>query len=148
MSDVPAAPSGRIDSVGVDVVSISGFAAQLDQPGTRFTSAFTPAEQRAAAADGDGRRAERLAARWAAKEAVVKAWAGTRPGLPTELPDPDLRQIEVRADRWGRPLIRLSGDVARCLSAYDVVVSLTHDGDTAAAVALLRRAPATERSRR
>ena len=60
------------------------------------------------------REAESLAARWAAKEAVIKAWSSTRYGHP-EVIDPspvDLREIEVRTDAWGRPAIRLHGAIA------------------------------------
>ena len=36
--------------VGVDLVGITAFAEQLDEPGTRFAQAFTPGERRAARA--------------------------------------------------------------------------------------------------
>ena len=38
---------------------------------------------------------------------------------------------------WGRPAIRLAGEIGEILSEATVHVSLTHDGDTAAAVAIL-----------
>lgn len=40
-------------------------------------------------------------------------------------------------DNWGRPAIRLAGEIGEILSEATVHVSLTHDGDTAAAVAIL-----------
>ncbi len=131
--------------VGIDVVGIAAFAEQLDEPGTRFLRAFTPGERRTARAgsDGDsGREAESLAARWAAKEAVIKAWSSTCFGHPDVI-DPvsvDLREIEVRSDAWGRPSIRLHGEIARSMTGYDVLVSLTHDpaADVAAAFVVLR----------
>ena len=43
--------------VGIDVVGITAFAEQLDEPGTRFAQAFTPGERRAARA-GSGSEAE------------------------------------------------------------------------------------------
>ena len=127
--------------VGIDVVGITAFAEQLDAEGTRFAQVFTPAERRAARA-GVGGEAQRLAARWAAKEAVVKAWSSTRFGQP-EVIDPDdvdLREIEVRTDAWGRPAIRLHGAVGAAMADYTVLVSLTHDAeaDVAAAYVVLQ----------
>ena len=128
-------------AVGVDVVGISAFAAQLDEPGTRFARAFTSGERRAARA-GAGGEAQSLAARWAAKEAVIKAWSSTCFGHP-EVIDPahvDLREIEVRTDAWGRPAIRLHGEIARAMSDYEALVSLSHDpaADVAVAFVVLR----------
>ena len=127
--------------VGIDVVGITAFAEQLEEPGTRFAQVFTPGERRAARA-GSGTEAESLAARWAAKEAVIKAWSSTCFGNP-EVIDPehvDLREIEVRNDAWGRPAIRLHGDIARAMADYTVLVSLTHDetADVAAAYVVLQ----------
>ncbi|MCW2847609.1 MAG: holo-ACP synthase [Marmoricola sp.] len=135
-------------AVGVDVVGISAFADQLAEPGTRFSRAFTPGEKRAARrgheSEGEGGspsrlEAESLAARWAAKEAVIKAWSSTCFGHP-EVIDPihvDLREIEVRTDAWGRPAIRLHGEIARAMTGYDVLVSLSHDPAADIAVAFV-----------
>ncbi len=127
--------------VGVDIVGIEAFAEQLEQPGTRFARSFTPGERRAARA-GEGSEAQSLAARWAAKEAVIKAWSSTCFGHP-EVIDPesvDLREIEVRTDAWGRPAIRLHGAIADSMARYDVLVSLSHDpaADVAAAFVVLQ----------
>jgi len=127
--------------VGIDVVGITAFAEQLDEPGTRFAQAFTPGERRAARS-GSGSEAESLAARWAAKEAVIKAWSSTCFGH-AEVIDPehvDLREIEVRTDAWGRPAIRLHGEIADSMAGYTVLVSLTHDesADVAAAFVVLQ----------
>jgi holo-[acyl-carrier protein] synthase len=138
--EAPDALTGAV-GVGVDVVGISAFAEQLEEPGTRFARAFTSGERRAARA-GSGSEAESLAARWAAKEAVVKAWSSTCFGSP-EVIDPayvDLREIEVRTDAWGRPAIRLHGEIARSMADYTVLLSLTHDttADVAAAFVVLQ----------
>ena len=126
--------------VGVDVVGITAFAEQLDEGGTRFARVFTPAERRAARA-GAGGEAQSLAARWAAKEAVIKAWSSTRYGQPDviEPDDVDLSEIEVRSDAWGRPAIRLHGAIGEAMAAYDVLVSLSHDpaADVATAFVVL-----------
>ena len=68
-----------------------------------------------------------LAARFAAKEAVVKALG--RRGL-------GLREIEVVAGK--PPTVRLSGASAEAAGGREVELSLTHSRETAAAVALIR----------
>ena len=92
-------------------------------------------------------RAQRLAARFAAKEAFVKAWSGARAGRDPALDTVDLREIEVVDDGHGRPALRLHGTVAAALeqlaSELGVAaplrthVSLSHDPPTAAAVVVL-----------
>jgi holo-[acyl-carrier protein] synthase len=122
--------------VGLDIVSIPGFAEQMRQPGTRFAEAFTAGERRdARSGAGDAERS--LAARWAAKEAVIKAWSVSRFARRPALPMIVHSDIEVVTDNWGRPAIRLSGAIGDFLAQARIHVSLTHDGDTAAAVAIL-----------
>lgn len=128
--------------VGIDLVSIPGFAEQLAQPGTTFTDAFTVGERRDSAA-GAGDETRSLAARWAAKEAVIKAWSVSRFSRSPVLDEHVHRDIEVITDAWGRPSIRFGGEVAAHLAGLTVHISLTHDGDTAAAVAVLE-GPATD----
>jgi holo-[acyl-carrier protein] synthase len=81
--------------------------------------------------------ARHLAARWAAKEAVIKAWSGSRFAQRPMLPEGIHRDIEVVTDMWGRPKVRLTGAIAEHLVDVTIHVSLTHEGDTAAAVAIL-----------
>ena len=52
-----------------------------------------------------------LAARWAAKEAFIKAWSSLYYGRedPLKSADIDWAQIEVVCDRWGRPAFRFHG---------------------------------------
>nr|WP_309234193.1 holo-ACP synthase [Dietzia sp. SYD-A1] len=145
--------------VGVDTVEIDAFAASLAEPGTRFTGAFSPTErrqcrERAEASSSDHsahparhpvQRADRhLAARWAVKEAVVKAWSSALYGTPPPIA-PDLlvwSEIETVCDAWGRPSVRLGGEVARQVAATVGEgsrwhVSLSHDGDSAVAFVVL-----------
>jgi holo-[acyl-carrier protein] synthase len=122
--------------VGVDLVHVPSFAGQLDQTGSEFAGVFTPGERR----DANGRgtdAARHLAARWAAKEAVVKAWSASLYGTPPVMDDEALRLIEVVSDAWGRPRIRLHGEVAKHLEGCTVEISLSHDGDYATAYAVL-----------
>ncbi|ULE31805.1 holo-ACP synthase AcpS [Mycobacterium sp. IDR2000157661] len=125
-----------IVGVGIDLVFIPDFAEQVDQPGTVFSETFTPGERRHAA-DASSSAARHLAARWAAKEAVIKAWSGSRFAKRPMLPEGIHRDIEVITDMWGRPKVRLSGAIAEHLSDVTIHLSLTHEADTAAAVAIL-----------
>jgi phosphopantetheine--protein transferase-like protein len=67
-----------------------------------------------------------MAARFAAKEAVVKA-LGLDDGF-------GLREIEVVAGK--PPTVRLSGRAASASEGLDVQISLTHSKEFAAAVAI------------
>jgi len=126
--------------VGLDVVDVAGFADQLGRPGTRFAhSSFTPKERADA---GDAGSGQRLAARWAAKEAFLKAWSSARYGAPPALSTWNPADIEVVTDVEGRPAIRLHADVAGAIDqqwgdAIGIHLSLTHDGAIAAAVVIL-----------
>ena len=125
-----------IVGIGIDLVSIPEFAEQVDHPGTVFAETFTPGERRDAA-DKSSLAARHLAARWAAKEAVIKAWSGSRFAQRPMLTEAIYRDIEVITDMWGRPKVRLTGAIADHLADVVIHVSLTHEGDTAAAVAIL-----------
>jgi phosphopantetheine--protein transferase-like protein len=134
-------------AVGLDLVTTTSFAEQLADPASAFVAAtFTPREQRDARGS-DTLRVQRLAARFAAKEAFVKAWSGARAGRPPALAAVDLREIEVVDDGHGRPALRLHGAVADALrelaselglpAPLRAHISLSHDPPTAAAVVVL-----------
>ena len=67
---------------------------------------------------------------------MIKAWSGSRFAQRPALPEGIHRDIEVITDMWGRP-VRLTGAIAEHLADVVIHVSLTHEGDTAAAVAVL-----------
>src|SRR6202140_5293979 len=131
-----------IVGLGIDLVFIPDFAEQVDQPGTVFAETFTPGERRDAA-DKSSSAARHLAARWAAKEAVIKAWSGSRFSQRPVLREDIHRDIEVVTDMWGRPRVRLTGGIgenfknATIQRALTTDVSLTHEAHAAAAVAVL-----------
>jgi len=135
--DLPA--GSAVLGIGVDLVHVPTFAEQLDVPGSRFTGMFSPGE-RSDVADRSvdvGGQARHWAVRWAAKEAVIKAWSASMFGQPAVMGDEAFALIETITDAWGRPRIRLHGDVARHLSGCSVDVSLSHDGDHAIAYVVL-----------
>jgi len=117
-------------TVGVDLVNVPGFAQQLEDGASGFVDGtFTPREQKA-------REPHRLAARFAAKEAFLKAWSGARLHQPPLLGNVDLREIEVADDGYGRPRIVLHGQIAQAVGTHTCSLSLSHDGDAAIAVVL------------
>jgi holo-[acyl-carrier protein] synthase len=128
-----------IAGVGLDLVDIAGFRTQLDDPASQFAAGtFTDGERKDAERKVSGDPARHLAARFAAKEAFIKAWSVSRRGHDPALPSLDLREIEVVADAFDRPTIVLHGAVARaCGRGRRLHLSLSHDGPVAAAVVVL-----------
>jgi holo-[acyl-carrier protein] synthase len=122
-------------------VDVAAFGEQLRVDGTRWTEVFTPAERelRAPGRDED----EHLSARWAAKEAFVKAWSAARAGRAPQLDHLDHREIEVIRDAWGRPILRLHGAVEHAvttgLGECTTHLSLSHDGGSAVAFVVIER---------
>lgn len=142
--------------LGVDLVSLPEFAAQVREPGSAFLSGvLTPREARrvrarAAATSGtqpgsaryDEAVARHAGGLWAAKEAFIKAWScaffGCSPRIGAD--DVDWREIEVIHDEWNRPALALHGDVAAACeeslgapSTWRTLLSISHDGECAIA---------------
>lgn len=113
-------------AVGVDVILISRVQKVLAGHPERFLRrVFTPAE----VAVCRGRLPE-LAARFAAKEAIMKALGTGARGL-------GWREIEILPNQRGKPLVYLHGLAqkrAEKIGARGLDVSLTHDADLAIAV--------------
>jgi holo-[acyl-carrier protein] synthase len=117
-------------AIGVDLVSVDRFARLLREHPGAAPGLFTTAELARCA--GQRRRAEHLAARFAAKEAVLKA-LGTGLGPRMRWTD-----IEVTNDQAGRPVVSLGGAVAARADACgfrQVCLSLTHTAGLAIAQA-------------
>ncbi|TXG92807.1 holo-ACP synthase [Rhodococcus rhodnii] len=122
--------------IGFDLVAVGEFRELLDRPGTTVLTSFTPGERRDVARR-ETDRARHFAARWAAKEAVIKAWSASIHGRPPVTAEGIHHLVEVVTDAWGRPAIRLAGEVATALAGTSLHVSLTHDGDMAGAFVVL-----------
>ena len=114
--------------VGIDLLEIERLERALGRYPRLADRVFTRGEQDYAAARA--RPARHLAARFAAKEAVVKA-LGLSGGF-------GLREIEVVAGE--PPTVRLSGRAAEVAAGERVEISLTHSRDFAAAVAIAETA--------
>lgn len=110
-----------IAGTGVDIIEVARIEQALARHADRFLSRmFTPGEI-AYCGDGD-QRARRLAARFAAKEAVLKA-------LGLGLREVKWTDAEVIHDTLGKPSIRLSGrlaEIAREQGVTALHISLSH----------------------
>lgn len=128
----------NIVGLGTDLVRVDRVAAAESRWGSRFLDRIYTAGEQAAAGSGPHRH-RRLAARLAAKEALVKALGtGLRNGRWTD--------AEVVSDRLGKPHIQLSGGLgerARAMGVTGIHVSLTHENDVAAATVVLTGGPGT-----
>ena len=123
-----------IVGLGLDVVPISRIASMLARYGARLEEKLFSTDERAYCTSR-GSPAQHFAARFAAKEATLKA-LGAPPGLRWQ-------EIEVVTGSGGAPVLRLSGAAARAADARGAVVrhvSLTHAGDVAAAVVVMESA--------
>ena len=126
--------------VGMDLAAAAPWRAALEDPATAaLEGTFTGAELRYCQA-GAGDPGERLAARFAAKEAFVKALGASHLHQAPRVGRLDLRGVEVRNDDYGRPYLALHGEakaVADQLGVRRAWVNLTHEDDTAGAVVVL-----------
>ncbi|HUY16431.1 MAG TPA: holo-ACP synthase [Acidimicrobiales bacterium] len=111
-------------NVGVDLVDVARFTLALERHPRLAERLFTEGERRDAKA-----RPERLAARFAAKEAVLKTF---RVGIGAA----PWRSIEVTTDDAGAPSVVLHApalELARAAGVETLHLSLTHTQLTAAA---------------
>jgi len=123
---------------GVDLVPVERIAHMRARHGQRFLERVYTADERDYAAGRPRRTDEHLAARFAAKEAVLKA-LGT--GLTGGVRWTD---IGVVRDASGRPSVILEGEArvaAERLGARRWTLSLTHAGGFAAASVLAEDGP-------
>jgi hydroxyethylthiazole kinase-like uncharacterized protein yjeF len=111
-----------VQRIGVDAVSVDRVALAVKRSGPSFLrKVYTPAEIAYCAGNS-----ERLAGRWAAKEAVIKCFDGTGICFPR-------RRIEVLPGASGAPRVRLLGNDR----GASVEVSITHHSALAVATAHL-----------
>lgn len=119
-----------IVGIGLDLCLISRMALALQRSGGRFAErVFTPVERRYC--DGRATPAQHYAARFAAKEALLKAL-----GVPDGL---RWQELEVAQTAGGGPQLVLYGaarQAADRLGVHRLHLSLTHQGDSACAVVI------------
>ncbi|MCC6811226.1 MAG: holo-ACP synthase [Deltaproteobacteria bacterium] len=130
-----------IAGTGIDLVAIGAFAAQLADRASRFAAAtFTDAERAYCESAASKQPAQHLAARYAAKEAAVKALDEACGRAQLDHPALPLTDIEVIRDARGRPALMLHGAaraLAERLHVDRAFLSLSHDGDYATAMVTL-----------
>lgn len=128
--------------IGIDIVFIPDFKAQFEIPGTRFLDNFTSFELNDASHSAC--KYSSLAGKWASKEAFIKAFSQLTFGSPPLIEQDKLRfnEIEVRKDLFGRPTLRLYGEVLQAVielesqNRIQFSISISHDGDYATAICL------------
>ena len=118
-----------IAGIGVDIIEVARIAQALDRHADRFLHRmFTPQEIEYCLR-GESHRTRRLAARFAAKEAALKA-------LGLGLRSVRWTDVEVVRGELGQPSLRLHGrlaEVARELGVSQFHLSLSHCKDYAMA---------------
>ncbi len=113
-----------IAGIGVDLVDISRFEVTLDRTPRLLERLFSPAER--------ALKPRSLAARYAAKEALIKALGGSDGVYWTD--------IEVWNESSGRPQFTLSGSTADVIVDRGITavhLSMSHDAGFAVAYVIL-----------
>ncbi len=118
-----------IVGLGLDISEIDRIEAAIKRHGAPFLERlFTPAE--VAYCESHKGRYERYAARFAAKEAAMKALGtGWSRGVRW-------RDIEVTREPSGKPTLRLAGvaaEIAKRMGVKNISLSITHSGNLALA---------------
>ncbi len=109
-----------IVGIGVDLVDIARFERSIARTPRLVTRLFSPDERML--------KPRSLAARYAAKEALIKALGGSD-GVHWS-------EIEIASEASGRPLFRLSGSTAAVLTERGITavhLSMSHDAGIATA---------------
>lgn len=109
-----------IVGIGVDLVDIPRFERAIARTPRLIERLFAPGER--------GLKPHSLAARYAAKEALIKALGGSDGVHWTD--------IEVASEPSGRPVFALSGETAQTVDARGIAtvhLSLSHDAGLATA---------------
>ncbi len=117
--------------VGIDLIDIDRIVGVLHRFPDRFRDRVLTERERAYV----GRKVERMAGRWAAKEAISKVLGLGVRGV-------GWREIEILPNRAGAPQVILHGRAARraeSMELDEVTVSISHERHLAAAVAVAHR---------
>lgn len=117
-----------IAGIGIDVVDIVRFERSLERTPSLRDRLFAESERH--------RPARSLAARFAAKEALIKALGGSDGVHWTE--------IEVASEESGRPVFVLTGSTAEVLAQRGITMmhlSMSHDAHLATAFVIAESVP-------
>ncbi|HID95397.1 MAG TPA: holo-[acyl-carrier-protein] synthase [Candidatus Latescibacteria bacterium] len=119
-----------IGAIGIDLVEVDRIQAAAEKWGDKFLQRiFTEQETGYCLARSDSYGS--LAVRFAAKEAVAKATGLEMSGMRW-------RDVEVVNDKRGRPQVVLHGKARKMVGEKEVLLSMSHAGKYAIAVAVLK----------
>jgi holo-[acyl-carrier protein] synthase len=121
--------------LGTDIVRVGRIADLVDRHGARFLDRIFRPDEQAVLRRHRTAAAAALAARWAAKEACIKALGVHAGGIP-------YRDVEVVRRESGQPELRLHGAARSALDALGAsraLVTMSHEHDHAIATVLLLR---------
>lgn len=119
----------QIVGIGIDTCNVAKIKRDVEKEGTFVIDNFTDDEIVYCEQANPWLRAQRYAARFAAKEAVTKALGINGIGV-------DFHDISVLKERTGKPLIYLGGEVknqADRMGVTKVLISLAHERNSAIA---------------
>ncbi|MBD3221779.1 holo-[acyl-carrier-protein] synthase [bacterium] len=119
--------------LGTDIVRVARIADLVDRHGPRFLDRIYRPEEQAVLRRHRAAAAAALAARWAAKEACIKALGIHASGVP-------YRDVEVVRRTSGQPELHLHGAARSALEALGArwtLVTMSHEHDHAIATVLL-----------
>lgn len=122
--------------VGIDLVSVAAVKESIREHGERYLKRVYTETELEDCQGADGPVAERLAARFAAKEAALKVLRPQGEAIPWNT-------LEVVRDPAGWVELALSGSALGAAARQgleDFALSLSHEGDYAAAVVFARQA--------
>ena len=119
----------EIKGIGIDLVEIARIERAITRHDNFVSRIFSSRERERC--DDSSRPGRRYAACFAAKEAASKA-------LGTGIRGFELREVEMLGDELGQPILILSGkagDLARQRGVEEIMVSVSHSGEWAIAMA-------------
>jgi holo-[acyl-carrier protein] synthase len=129
-SNIPRVSAPPQLRVGVDLVDVAEVGESIRAHATRYLERIYTEGELADCGGADAPRLESLAARFAAKEAVLKVLGSGQDGI-------GWRSIEVVRDPAGAPSVELSGPAAqraRDEGISELAFSLAHEAGLATAV--------------
>ncbi len=127
--------------IGTDIIEISRVKKALQRPS--FLARVYTKQEIAYALSRGAQKAASLAARFAGKEAVMKA-------LGTGLRNGTFKEIEILTDRLGEPFVNLSGGFlaqAKARGVKRIQLSLSHAREYATAICVMEGNDETTDSR-
>lgn len=125
----------EILGVGLDLCGIDRMRERLE---SRFMEKYFTEQEADYIRSRGGQAAASMAGIWAAKEAVLKA-LGTGITFP-------LQEVEITHTEAGQPVVELHGKAKEAALGGSFLLSVTHEGGMAAAVAVWRAEPHEKRA--